>query len=187
MAPAKCPGQRERVDTVFPEQHQRNGCHQKKKWSICPFLESTKVPVLITELVKVKPFSVDIQKVLFPEEDSSSEDSWGEEELEEDDPVLAPRMQKSGKQQSKWIPISPESDEDDEEEDASPRSPGRHSTQKMGAFTDLLRIRQMSEKEFDRYKANQKKQILPAIKVGAYLGEYFFPRDTGGYRGGLQP
>jgi len=32
----------------------------------------------------------------------------------------------------------------------------------------------MSEEEFNKYNANRKKQILPAIKVGAYLGEYFF-------------
>jgi len=173
VAPAKRPGQRERVDTVFPEPHERNGRHQKEKWSVCPFLESTKVPVPITELAKVKPFSVDIKKVLFPEEDTSSEDSSGEEP-EEDDPIMVPRTHKSGKQQSKQIPISMESDEEDEEDDESPRPPGRHSTQKTSAFTDLLRIRQMSEEEFDRFNANQKKQISPAIKVGAYLGEYFF-------------
>jgi len=32
----------------------------------------------------------------------------------------------------------------------------------------------MSEEEFDRYNTNQKKQISLAIKVGAYLGEYYF-------------
>jgi len=173
VAPAKRPGQWERVDTVFPEPHERNGRHQKEKWSVRPFLESTKVPVPITELAKVKPFSIDIKKVLFPEEDTSSEDSSGEEP-EEDDPIMAPRTQKSGKQQSKQIPISTESDEEDEEDDESPRPPGRRSTQKTSAFTDLLRIRQMSEEEFDRFNANQKKQISPAIKVGAFLGEYFF-------------
>ena len=44
----------------------------------------------------------------------------------------------------------------------------------MGAFTNILQIRQMSEEEFDRYNTNQKKQISLAIKVSAYLGEYYF-------------
>jgi len=85
----------------------------------------------------VKPFSVDIKKVLFPEADSSSEDS-SEEELDEDDRIMSPRVQKSGKQKARDIPISPESEADDEEEEEPPRPPGRCSTQKMGAFTDLL-------------------------------------------------
>jgi len=121
----------------------------------------------------VKPFCADIQKVLFPEADSSSEDS-SEEKLEDNDPIMSPKIQKSGKQQARHIPISPESEADDKEEEEPPRPPGRHSTQKTGAFIDLLQIRQMSDEEFDRYNANQRKQISPAIKVGAYLGEYFF-------------
>ena len=32
----------------------------------------------------------------------------------------------------------------------------------------------MSEEEFDKYNADQKKQVSPAIKVGAYLGKHFF-------------
>jgi hypothetical protein len=37
-----------------------------------------------------------------------------------------------------------------------------------------MRIGQMTDGEFDKYTANQKKQISLAIKVGAYLGGYFF-------------
>jgi len=48
---------------VFPETYERSRYHQKEKWSVRLFLKSTKVPFPITELIKVKPFSVVIKNI----------------------------------------------------------------------------------------------------------------------------
>jgi hypothetical protein len=122
----------------------------------------------------VKPFSTDIKNVLFPGDDSS--DDLPEEEESENEGLIEPsRAQNPGKRPVKQIPNSPESDDEMEGEDRAPepRIP-RHPVQKTGAFTDLIRIRQISDGEFQKYTTNQKKQISLAIKVGAYLGGYFF-------------
>jgi len=172
-APAKCPAPRERVDTVYPEPQERNWHRtQKEEWNIRPFLESVKVPVPMTEFTKVKPFSDAIKKTFFPEVDSL-DDLPKEEESDEDEPVIRPNVRRQGKQPTNQVPNDC-SESDDEEENRSPGLPAHCPETKTGAFTDQLRIRQMSEEEFDKYNADQKKQVSPAIKVGAYLGKHFF-------------
>ena len=172
-APAKRPAPRERVDTVYPEPHERNRHRtQKEEWNICPFLESVKVPVPMTEFAKVKPFSDAIKKTFFLEVDSL-DDLLEEEESDEDEPVIRPSVRRQGKQPTNQVPNAC-SESDDEEDNRSSGLPAHRPETKTGAFTDLLGIRQMSEEEFDKYNADQKKQVSPGIKVGAYLGKHFF-------------
>ena len=158
---------------MSPELQERNRQRQKEEWSILPFLESVKVPVPVTVLAKVEPFRDAIKKTFLPEVDSSDNLPKENGGSDEDEPVIRPRTLKWGKQLSNQVP-GESSESDDEGEDESPKLPIHHPVTKTGTFTDLLRIRQMSEEEIDKYNVDQKKQVSPAIKVGAYLGKYFF-------------
>jgi len=102
----------------------------------------------VTKLVKVEPFRNAIKKTFFPEVDSSDDLPKEDSGSEEEEPVICPRTLKLGKQLSNQV-SGDSSESNDEGEDKSPKHPVHCPVTKTGAFTDLLRIRQMSEEEFD--------------------------------------
>jgi hypothetical protein len=169
---AKHSAPREKVDTVFPEPQERNRHWQKEEWSLLPFLESVKVPVPMTELTKVKSFSDVIKSTFFPEVDCSDDLPEEEDESGRDELSIHLRTQIRGKPPANRAPEE-SAESDDEGEEKSPEPPTRRSVRKTGTFTNLVRIRQMSDEEFDKYNVDEKKQVSPAIKVGAYLGDFF--------------